>query len=130
MRTLDDIMWEIEGREARNDVLRQIAKDNGSLYRVFDWDRAAKIIRDKKPLAASAGLIEDWFWTGGTIYEDGKPNEDRRNVYLMSYWATPTLILKYADDREKQIPCWRLAEEVGWDQETWWPDSARKILGV
>ena len=94
MSTLDDIMREIEEREARNDVLRQNAKDNGSLYRVFDWDKAAKIIRDKKPLAASAGLIEDWFWTGGTIYEDGKPKEDRGIAYLMSYWATPTLILK------------------------------------
>lgn len=46
MSTLDDIMREIEEREARNDVLRQNAKDNGSLYRVFDWDKAAEIIRD------------------------------------------------------------------------------------
>lgn len=121
---------EIKEKYTKMQTLQAEARKNGSPSKVFDWDKAARIIKERNPQRAAAGLIEDWFWTGGTIYEDGKPNEDSGIAYLMSYWATPTLILICDDDRENVIPCWRLAEEVGWNQKTWWPDSARKILGV
>ena len=65
--------------------------------KVFDWDKAAKIIKERRPKTASAGLSEDWEWTGGTIYENGKPVKNEY-TYLASRWATPILIL---DGEEK-----------------------------
>ena len=39
---------------------------------VFDWDKAARLIVEKKPHRAWAGLRGDFCNTGGMIYEDGK----------------------------------------------------------
>ena len=47
----------------------QAAEAKGSPQKAFDWDKAAKIIREgfkKHPdLIASAGLQRDWAHTGG-----------------------------------------------------------------
>ena len=40
---------------------------------VFDWDKAAEIIKKRKPTYAAAGLRQDWENTGGLIY-----NKDNR----------------------------------------------------
>jgi hypothetical protein len=92
---------------------------------VFDWDKAAKIIRDKKPEYAIAGLQSDLEWTAGRIYEDGKPMpQEETYTYLASTWATPVLII---DDIE--TPCYKMQDETpGWDSHTYWPDSALKHL--
>jgi hypothetical protein len=47
--------------------------NRGKELMVFDWVKAAKLIKERKPIIASAGLCSDWEWTGGTIYENGKP---------------------------------------------------------
>jgi hypothetical protein len=100
----------------------------GEAYRghelmVFDWDKAARIIKERKPETAEAGLRGDWEWTGGIIYEDGKPVTDDY-TFLSSTWAVPELRV---DD--EVIECYRMESEVpGWDSETKWPDSALKIL--
>lgn len=92
---------------------------------VFDWDKAAQIIKEKKPKKADAGLIEDWFWTGGTIYEDGSPVMDMP-PYLASDWATPVL-----DLGDITIKCFREIEDSpGWDANTLWPSSAIEILNA
>ena len=50
---------------------------------VFDWDKAAEIIKRFNPECAFAGLRGDWEWTGGCIYSDGKPVMDAY-TYLSS----------------------------------------------
>lgn len=90
--------------------------------KVFDWDKAAKIIKEKRPESASAGLSEDWVWTSGIIYENGKPIKNEY-TFLASRWATPVL---YFDGEE--IECYQPAGYHGWDEDTKWPESALKIL--
>lgn len=107
-----------------NEILLRGMMNRGNEMKVFDWDKAAQLIKEKKPKEAIAGLSEDWFWTAGTIFSNGKPVTNGC-TYLASTWATPVLIL---DDEEK-IPCWRMQSETpGWDADTEWPESARSIL--
>ena len=122
MNTMD----EIYERYARNEVLQVEAKKNGTHYKVFDWDRAARIIKERNPVRAAAGLTEDWFWTGAVIWENGEISTEDK-PYLLSYWATPVLVLEGGSDYE-EIECWLPAEETEWDENTHWPESARKIL--
>lgn len=96
---------------------------------VFDWNKAAQIIKDRKPAAASAGLQSDWEWTGGEIYSDGKPTpREDTYVYLASTWATPEL-----DIDGEIIDCFVMESEVppewtGDPAHVYWPASALKIL--
>lgn len=90
---------------------------------VFDWDRAAEIIKERQPKYASAGLAGDWEWTGGTIFEDGREIIDNY-AYLASTWATPELNI----DGEI-YDCYKMQSEVPeWNSSTKWPESALKIL--
>lgn len=101
------------------------ARAAGNKTKVFDWDKAATLIRERKPKVASAGLASDWEWTGGTIFSEGKPDTESY-TYLASIWATPELSL----DGEV-IACWKLAEHTpGWDSGTKWPESALAILNA
>jgi hypothetical protein len=110
------------------DTMRAFAMgeaNRGREMRVFDWDRAAKLIRDSRPEVASAGLADDWEYTGGAIYRDGAPVPVHDTyVFLASTWAAPELDL---DDEVTE--CWRYESETpGWDQNTYWPESALAIL--
>lgn len=100
--------------------------NRGKPMKVFDWDKAAKLIAERKPDVASAGLQGDWGYTGGEIYADGKPiDQSMTYTYLASTWATPELEM----DGERQ-DCYRMQDETeGWDSGTYWPDSAVAILG-
>lgn len=90
---------------------------------VFDWDRAAELIRDTKPEVAAAGLCNDWEWTGNVIWQDGHIVTDRY-TYLESTWAVPEL-----DMDGESIPCYRMKSDApGWDYGTKWPESAVEIL--
>lgn len=92
---------------------------------IFDWDKAAKLIRERKPQRASAGLRGDWEYTGGIIFEDGKPVMDYY-TYLASTWATPELIMD-----GDIVECYRMNHEVpGWNHATKWPKSALDILNA
>lgn len=101
------------------------AQERGAEDRVFDWHKAATLIKERKPTMASAGLQGDWEWTGGPIFEDGKPvPRDKTYTYLMSSWAIPELDL----DGEVQ-ECWcRPSEHPEWGAETYWPESALALL--
>ncbi len=92
---------------------------------VFDWEKAARIIRESKTESASAGLSQDWEWTGGEIFKDGKPiPQDQTHVYLASTWAKPELIVD-----EEVIECYKMQKETpGWNAETYWPEEALKIF--
>ena len=95
----------------------------GNELKIFDWDKAAKLIKERKPEYASAGLDEDWEWTGGVIYENNEPVTDAY-TYLSSTWATPKLCID-----GDFIDCYKMEHEVpGWNAETKWPESALMIL--
>jgi hypothetical protein len=95
---------------------------SGARSRVFDWDKAAALIREHKPKLAGAGLSSDWEWTGGDIYRDGQPVTDSY-TYLSSRWATPELELDGVS-----FDCWKFRDETEWDSDTKWPASALAIL--
>lgn len=103
----------------------QAARAVGARQMVFDWDRAATLIRERGAKDASAGLRGDWKYTGGEILRDGKPIDSGDTyTYLSSNWATPELDIDGA-----VIECWRYEEDTpGWNSGTYWPDSARAIL--
>lgn len=95
----------------------------GEKGKVFDWDKAAQMIKDRKPEIVEAGLQEDWSHTSGPIYMDGKPYYDGY-TYLFSMWATPILMI---DDEE--IECFTSGDdERGYDSSTKWPESSLSIL--
>lgn len=96
----------------------------GKARMVFDWDEAATLIAQHKPKRASAGLAGDWEWTGGEIWADGAPvpREDTY-TYLASTWATPELNMD-----GDIVECYRMEYETEWDEETYWPESALRIL--
>lgn len=100
--------------------------NRGKERKVFDWDKAAQLIKEKNAKHAAAGLSQDWEWTGGDILRDGKPvAREETYTYLASTWATPQLEI----DGEV-ISCFRMESEVpGWDSGTYWPDSALAIIG-
>lgn len=90
---------------------------------VFDWDKAARLIAEKKPKVASAGLMGDWEYTGDDIYAACEPIKDCR-TYLASTWAVPGLSLDGII-----VECYRMQHEVPkWNAQTKWPDSALAIL--
>lgn len=99
--------------------------NRGKEEMVFDWDKAAMLIRERKPKYASAGLRSDWEYTGGTIYKDGKPVMDDY-TFLASTWAVPELNMDgYI------VECYRMKHEVPrWNPTTKWPKSALDILSA
>ena len=99
--------------------------NRGKELKVFDWHKAATLIKERDVKNAMAGLSGDWEWTGGTILDGGKIPEDNY-TYLVSTWATPELEI----DGEK-IDCYKMESETdGWDSKTFWPESAKAIVGL
>ncbi len=97
----------------------------GKPLMVFDWNKAAKMMRDQKANYATAGLSRDWEKTGGSILRNGIPiKEEDTHVYLASRWAKPEL-----DIDGTVTPCWKYQDDTDeWDRSTYWPESARAIL--
>lgn len=95
---------------------------HGKQLMVFDWVKAARLIREHRPFIAEAGLDEDWDWTGGPIFADGEPIKDSY-TYLASTWATPQICLdgEYHD-------CFIMANETAWNENTKWPAEALAVL--
>jgi hypothetical protein len=98
------------------------ARRRGEPAKVFDWDKAARLLKESGAQTAEAGLKGDWDYTGGIIWENGKPASDHY-TYLASNWATPQLII----DDGAPIDCW-VAQPHEWDADTKWPESALAIL--
>lgn len=101
--------------------------NRGKPQRIFDWDKAAQMIRDRDAEDASAGLSEDWGATGGPIWTAGKPvSSEDTYVYLASTWATPSIVLD-----GDVFPCWRWEKvDEPWSAHTYWPESAVAILSA
>lgn len=108
------------------EIIYKAEANSGKDAMVFDWDKAAKLIKMRGAYTAHAGLRGDWGYTGGIILEHGKiiPQEDTY-TYLASTWAVPELII---DDGEP-IACYTMQSvHPEWDAESYWPDTARDIL--
>ena len=92
---------------------------------VFDWIKAAQIIKERNAETASAGLAGDWEWTGGDILREGKPvPQEDTYTFLASTWATPQLEVD-----GDLLSCYRMQSETpGWGSETYWPEEALAIL--
>ena len=100
--------------------------NRGKELMVFDWVKAAKLIKKRKPARASAGLSQDWEYTGGDIWKNGKPvPKEDTYTFLASTWATPEL-----DIDGEIVDCFIMKSETEWDEKTYWPDEALKIVGV
>ena len=95
----------------------------GREMKVFDWDKAARIIRDSHAQYAVAGLKEDMEWTSGEIVENFEPvKSGQLGMFLASTWATPVLCI---DD--EVIDCFVMEHETKWNANTVWPESALQI---
>lgn len=92
---------------------------------VFDWNKAAFLMRKEMAKDANAGLRDDWEWTGGQILCDGQPlPREETYTYLASTWATPQLQIG-----EMIFDCFILQKDSpGWTADTYWPESAFNIL--
>jgi hypothetical protein len=101
--------------------------NRGKPLMVFDWNKAARIIKESKTSEAYAGLSGDWEYTGGIIFSNGVPvPEDDTYVYLASTWAKPEL-----ETDDGRVYCYIMQDEAGkygWDAHTYWPESAINIL--
>ena len=104
-------------------AMAEANKDKESM--VFDWDKAAELIKESGCTEASAGLRRDWGYTGGKILTDGDPvSKDDSYTYLASNWAIPELKID-----GKRISCYKMESETdGWDHDTRWPQSSLDIL--
>ena len=90
---------------------------------VFDWNKAARILSEKAPDKAVAGLKDDFEYTGGPIWINGKPYM-RGYTYLASTWAKPLLVIDGED-----YECWAYSCDVpDWNADTKWPESALAIV--
>lgn len=92
-------------------------------FKVFDWGRAARRIKEVNPRTAEAGLLEDWYNTSDFIWREGELVVDA-DACLASVWATPILVLDGKDE-----DCWRLtSEHPGSGGGKPWPTEALAII--
>lgn len=99
--------------------------NRGKEMMVFDWDKAAELIKEHGATKASAGLQDDWEYTGGPILRDGKPDLEGY-TYLASTWAIPEIKIDGV-----KYECYKMQSETpNWDNATKWPDSAKAILDL
>jgi hypothetical protein len=105
-------------------AMQMAQKNVGKPQMVFDWVKAAKLIKEKNPQEVEAGLKGDWEYTGGTIYENKRIVKDSY-TYLSSNWAVPEIKIDgvYMD-------CFVMEDKTEWSSETKWPKEPLEILGV
>lgn len=99
-------------------------------FKVFDWTRAANLIKFHQPKRAEAGLAQDWGLTCAVIWRNGEPvKENDGQMYLESFWATPIIVFEDG----KEVECWVHADDIPageeWDASTMWPQSSLAIVG-
>ena len=71
----------------------------------------------------------DWDYTGGTIFENGKPTNDEY-TYLQSNWANPTLILEWDGEEQEEIECFTTDDTKRFNSDTKWDETSLSILGI
>lgn len=94
-----------------------ISKDKCDM--VFDWEKAAQIIKDTRPYIAYAQLEEDWEKETRKIYQGGIPVYSE-TVHSQKY--RPMLVV----NSEKPIPCFKMEYDTNGMEP--WPTRALNIL--
>lgn len=90
--------------------------NRGRELMVFDWNKALALIIEHKAVNASAGLQDDWEWTGDNILKDGIPILNA-SPYLASTWATPEIEIN-----GQLYECYSMQSSVpSWGSDTCWP---------
>lgn len=104
--------------------------------RVFDWHRAARILRDRiiverDHTMARAGLRRDWYTTCAYVIKNSQPGEEPDYSFCLASYGTEadTPMLRLG---RRWIQCW-ISDTPGdnpaqWHAHTWWPESARAIF--
>ena len=88
-------------------------------YKYMDWEKAEKICLDHPDSTIEAGLLEDWGYTSGTIYDHGTWLKEY--VYDQSHWATPIV-----DIDGKEIECWTHEPHKQTGVPSWWGRAGKK----
>ena len=108
----------------------EVAAKKGKPTKAFDWDKAAEIIKEHlqehPDMKAEAGLQGDWNYTGGVIFEDGKPTNENY-TYLSSNWAAPTLILEWDGSEQIEVEC---STTERYNSDSKWDAASLAILGI
>jgi hypothetical protein len=110
--------------------MEKIESGKGRPLKVFDWNMAAMLIKERGALNASAGLEGDWGCTSDTIFGNGIPDMGSW-AYLASTWAIPSIKIN-----EEIIPCYMEEKDapLEWIEDgksfanCRWPKSALELL--
>lgn len=85
---------------------------------MLDWEKAKQVCIENKDFEIHAGLFEDFYWTGGLIFSEGKPVDDQY-VYVASFWATPILIIDKGEEKTL-VECYKKGDNP--HMPNWWGD--------
>lgn len=99
--------------------------------RIFNWDEAARRIKQANARSVIAGILEDPDNTAGLIFDREIPVMERVSgtmtfTVLGSVWGKPAMMI----DNESPKECWILQSETEWTPQTKWPQSALDILNA
>jgi hypothetical protein len=108
-------------------AFRNAEANRGKMPMVFDWNKAARLIKEENAKIAKAGLRGCWKDTGGTIWYDGSPINKKdtcERTYLRSTWAVPEIEINGV-----MHECYIMQDKATeWDAFTYWPESALNIV--
>ena len=101
---------------------------NGDKMKSYSLDKAKEIINPliENITKAYLGMSEDWNWTAGTIFEDGKFTRGIESITTDhisiagidgSDWATPTLMIEFKDGTIKNYDCFTGDSDIEYPAE-------------
>lgn len=93
-------------------------------WRVLDWMAALYYISKANGKSVYAGLSEDWDYTCGVIYENGRLVRDER-VFIVARESTPCVAI--GSRNSERIPCWRTTHDrLTTGAPDWWNNDITK----
>ena len=101
-------------------------KEERKEFKNLDFKKAYQIIENEKDNIdyVIGGLAEDWEYTKGTIFTNGKYVEKDENnfetPYFSSYWTTPSIEISYKNSKSKMIKCYKESNKCYCNIPKWW----------
>ena len=101
-------------------------KEERKEFKNLDFKKAYQIIENGKDNIdyVIGGLAEDWGYTKGTIFMNGKyvkeDKDDFETPYFSSYWATPAIEINYKNGESKMIECYKKSSKCFCKIPKWW----------
>lgn len=93
----------------------------------LDWAKLKAFVAKRKPVEVSAGILNDWFWTAATVYENGKWVKNH-NAYFSSSWATPGFKATMKNGDVVEVAAHRKETQVEQRERRKRSEEARKAL--